>query len=163
MANATMVGLFQGADEAVRFALAGNARLTLVSAKTAARFTYRVRLAPRPAPNFATPRYVWFVCVLTGSDNEGDFTYLGTISSEMRDPHPPTSRAIFSWGRKSRIAGDAPSVHAFAWAWGHLAKGRLPDALEVWHEGRCGRCGRALTVPSSIAAGLGPECAGRAA
>ena len=31
--------------------------------------------------------------------------------------------------------------------------------LEVWHEGRCGRCNRALTVPESIASGIGPECA----
>ena len=27
-----------------------------------------------------------------------------------------------------------------------------------WHEGRCGRCGRKLTVPESIEAGYGPEC-----
>jgi hypothetical protein len=29
----------------------------------------------------------------------------------------------------------------------------------VWHEGRCGRCGRKLTVPESIESGFGPECA----
>jgi hypothetical protein len=26
------------------------------------------------------------------------------------------------------------------------------------HEGKCGRCGRLLTVPSSIESGIGPEC-----
>jgi hypothetical protein len=30
--------------------------------------------------------------------------------------------------------------------------------FEVWHEGKCGKCGRALTVPSSILTGIGPEC-----
>jgi hypothetical protein len=25
-------------------------------------------------------------------------------------------------------------------------------------EGKCGKCGRALTVPSSILTGIGPEC-----
>lgn len=31
--------------------------------------------------------------------------------------------------------------------------------IEVWHEGRCGRCARRLTVPESILIGIGPECA----
>jgi hypothetical protein len=30
---------------------------------------------------------------------------------------------------------------------------------KVHHEGRCGRCGRTLTVPESIESGIGPECA----
>jgi len=33
--------------------------------------------------------------------------------------------------------------------------------LEIWHEGRCGRCNRKLTVPASIALGIGPECGQR--
>jgi hypothetical protein len=40
----------------------------------------------------------------------------------------------------------------------HLrAKIKMPN-LEIWHEGRCGRCGRKLTVPESIHNGYGPEC-----
>jgi hypothetical protein len=33
--------------------------------------------------------------------------------------------------------------------------------LAVYHEGRCGACGRRLTTPESISSGLGPVCAGR--
>lgn len=132
-------------SEALAFVLAGNARLTLVSRKTGARFTYRVR---RPAD--AGTDGVHFVSVLTGPDNEHDFQFLGTIFEGARFVH----------GRKSKIAEDAPSARAFAWAFRHLAQSReLPELLEVWHEGACGRCGRALTVPESIARGLGPECA----
>ncbi len=32
---------------------------------------------------------------------------------------------------------------------------------EVWHTGRCSRCGRLLTVPESIEKGIGPECESR--
>jgi hypothetical protein len=39
-----------------------------------------------------------------------------------------------------------------------LIKNNLPNFIEIWHEGRCGKCGRTLTVPDSIANGLGPEC-----
>jgi hypothetical protein len=31
--------------------------------------------------------------------------------------------------------------------------------LEVWHEGRCAKCGLKLTVPQSIMTGFGPTCA----
>jgi hypothetical protein len=35
------------------------------------------------------------------------------------------------------------------------------NGCEVYHEGRCGRCNRKLTVPESIETGLGPECASK--
>ena len=56
------------------FALAGNARLTLVSKATKARYSYRVKASEDGK--------VHFVSVLTGSDNEGDYTYLGIIGND---------------------------------------------------------------------------------
>ena len=55
------------------------------------------------------------------------------------------------------------SFQAFAWFLASLSRPgtELPEQLEFWHAGRCGRCGRRLTVPASIASGFGPECAGR--
>jgi hypothetical protein len=55
-------------------------------------------------------------------------------------------------------------VRGFGWLWRRLTQGQdLPDKVEVWHEGRCGKCSRRLTVPESIATGLGPVCASRLA
>lgn len=50
----------------------------------------------------------------------------------------------------------------FPWLWQKYVDPvrNLPSQIEVWHEGRCGACGRRLTVPESIANGLGPVCAG---
>ena len=129
---------------AKRFLLAGNARVTFVSEKTGARFTYRVR-----AKKVDGGKVLHFVGVLTGSNNEDDYTFLGTVFEGTKFVH----------GRKSEIAPTAPSAKAFGWAWSHLATGALPPSCEVHHEGRCGRCGRALTVPESIESGLGPVCA----
>lgn len=123
-----------------QFVQAGNARLTIVSKKTGTRFTYRIR---RPADDKP-----WFVQVLTGSDNENSYTFFGTIFTNGELRH----------SRKSSIGETAPSVVAFTWFWAHLLKGNLPEGIEVHHEGRCGRCGRALTVPESIESGFGPEC-----
>lgn len=133
---------FANAIAARTFILAGNATFTIRSEKTGARFTYRVRASEDGA--------VHFVALLNGPDNEGDFQYIGYVR-----------RGVFFHGNKSRINREAPSVKAFAWAFSKIQAGVIPDTLGVWHEGRCGRCGRKLTVPESIEAGIGPECATR--
>lgn len=126
------------------FTFAGNATLTLRSKKTGDRFTYRVRMADSGN--------VWFVSVLTGSDNEGDFEYLGFFKAG--------GEYIYG-GRKARIGSDAPSAIAFAFFAGQLARPTLHPMLEVYHEGRCGACNHKLTTPESIMTGFGPECSDR--
>lgn len=120
------------------FMLAGNARLTLKSIMTSKHYTYRIR---KKDEDF------WFVSVLTQGDNDTGYTYLGII----------TKHGYFL-GRKSDFTQSSKCHVAFNWFWQHLARGRIPEQLEVWHEGRCGRCGRTLTVPESIESGFGPEC-----
>lgn len=141
-----MRGEFTDALSALKFMRAGNATVTLRSRRTGTRFTYRLRLSDDGA--------CLFVGLLTGAGNESAYSYLGRIS-----------RDVFWAGRKVPRVGDvgkdAPSSQAFAWTWRQLVNGNMPSQLEVWHEGQCGRCGRKLTVPSSIAAGFGPECAGK--
>jgi len=133
--------------QALKFMLAGNARLTLRSVKTGTRFTFRIRAKDVRKDEAASPP--WFVSLLNGRENESDYTFLGTIFEDRTYRH----------SRKSTVTPDAPSAKGFAWAWSFLVKSELPPGCEVWHEGRCGRCGRALTVPESIELGLGPECA----
>jgi len=128
------------AAASLAFLLAGNARVTLVSEKTGARFTYRVRQPKADGPHF--------VSVLTGSDNDRDYAFLGTIFD----------RGVYRHGRKSRIGEDSPSARAFTYAWDYLARSEAPPFCQVWHEGTCGRCGRALTTPESLACGIGPKC-----
>lgn len=124
-----------------QFILAGNARFTLRSKLSGKRFTFKVRRPSADRPHF--------VSLLTGSDNEADYTFFGTI---FGDGH-------FKHSAKSSIGPEAESVKVFAWFARLLAQvTTLPENLEVHHEGRCGRCGRALTVPESIESGFGPEC-----
>jgi hypothetical protein len=127
-----------------RFALAGNAIFTLQSKKTGTRFTYKVRAADNGP--------LHFVSVLTGTDNQNDYAYFGFLR-----------RGVFFYGgSKAKISRDAPSVKAFDWFWRHMAaNASAPDSVEVSHEGRCGRCGRPLTVPESVRSGFGPECIGK--
>ena len=130
-------------ERARAFITAGDAVFTLVSGKTGTRFTYHVAAA--------VSREVFFVSLLTGPNNTRDFELLGVIFG---------GTMTFRSAKKSRISEDAKSFVAFDWTWRRLCAGApLPNELEIWHEGKCGRCGRPLTTPESIALGLGPVCA----
>jgi hypothetical protein len=130
-------------EDCRRFIIGGKATFTLRSGRTQARFTYKVKASKDGG--------VHFVSLMTGPDNESHFSYVGYIRRDV----------FFYGGAKSRVSRDQKSVQAFEWTWRELMRGNLPDVLEVWHEGRCCRCGRKLTVPESIESGIGPECAGR--
>jgi len=132
-----------GIDVIRRFVLAGNAIFTIRSPRTGVRFTYRVRQPKKDSPHF--------VGVLTGSNNTRDYSFLGSIFDARN----------YAYGNKSEISIEASSAQAFYWFWSSLTKGTLPSALDVYHEGRCGRCGRLLTVPESLDSGIGPDCASR--
>jgi hypothetical protein len=145
--NGTQGSLFGGNDagtNARAFILAGDARVTFVSLKTGARFTYRVRASDDGK--------VFFVALLVGPSNEEDYSYLGTIFVDNLN---------YRHGVKSRIAFEAPGAVAFDYCWAFLRDGKMPASAEVYHEGRCGKCGRTLTTPESVASGLGPVCGGR--
>jgi hypothetical protein len=130
----------------IAFMLAGNAHVTFQSRRTGTRFTYRIRQAPERHCEQRQPPH--FVSVLTGSDNDTGYSYLGCVYD----------RRSYAHGRKSRIARDAPSAVAFAWVWRKLVAGEMHPELAVYHEGRCGACGRRLTDPLSISRGMGSSC-----
>jgi hypothetical protein len=126
-----------------QFTKAGKAKLTLTSKKTGTSFTYRVKATDTPDR--------FFVSLLTGPDNESSFSYIGLMDCGW-----------FRTTAKSKASPDAPSVKAFRFFCREvLQSGTIPEALEVRHEGCCGRCGRALTDPESIDRGIGPECANK--
>jgi hypothetical protein len=124
------------------FLSAGKAIFTIQSHKTGTRFTYRVRMSK--------DQRVFFVSVLTGADNTSAYTFIGTLKPGVGYVH----------SHKSPIGPDAPSAVAFAWLWRNLKTGvDVAAKADLYHEGKCGRCGRCLTVPESIKTGLGPDCA----
>jgi Family of unknown function (DUF6011) len=141
--------------------LAGNSTFTLVSKKTGTRFTYQVSQCDDK--DNGGKKELWFVSTMTGPDNNSNFAYTGIITR--------ANSGMYSFRRtaKSRISDMAPSYKAINWFLSNalaptFARANTNNALsqvEFWHEGTCARCGRKLTVPESIASGLGPECAGK--
>src|SRR4051812_27477464 len=153
---ALLRGKLSTAEEVKRFVEAGNATITVVSKKSGTRYTFRFSrpsAADTQMHNQAfSARPIW-VSLLAGTDNESNYSFMGTIF--------PT-RCMWDVRRsaKSKVGEDAPSWSAMMWFVESVYKHpeRLVEHAEVWHEGRCGRCGRKLTVPESIMTGFGPEC-----
>lgn len=134
-------GALESANDALRFIFGGNATFTIRSAKTGARFTYKIR-----QPEIGKP---FFASVLAGQNNETDFEYIGFV--------PTSTRGVLCAGSKGKP--DAPSFNALRWVLAKLNnEARIPEDLELFHEGRCCACGRKLTTPESIISGIGPEC-----
>ena len=145
-----MAGEFTDVAALQQFLLAGKAILSVRSRKTGVHFTFKFTRPP-PSPDAVRACPIW-VNVLSGPNNETDYIYLGTIW--------PHSAWQYRHGTKSRVGVDAPSVSAVRWFISLMQRdsAKLFAQVEVWHEGRCGRCGRKLTVPDSVASGFGPEC-----
>lgn len=121
------------------YCLAGNAIVTIRSISTGCRYTYKITSSEGISS-------VYFVKLLTGPENTSNYQYIGTV---FNDGFRITSKSAFLM--------TAPGVRAFKW----FSENWEDERAEVWHEGVCGRCGRRLTVPESIASGIGPTCASR--
>lgn len=145
--------MFTNASDASTFIFGGRARFTLTSKATGKSFTFKMD-APKDRESNQFSSSIRFVKVLDGPNNawDGDWRFLGFVQC---DENEPTSCLIAG---KSGLP-DAPSFKALSWALAHLGRGNIPEGLEIRHEGKCCRCGRSLTVPSSIDTGIGPECA----
>jgi hypothetical protein len=134
-----MEGLLIDPIKAFDFMMAGNSTVTFKAVKSRKHFTYKVKRAK--------DRNIRFVSVLFG-DNTSEYMYIGML----------TEQGNFIHTRGSKCHPDAASFKVFGWTWAHIRALNIPDSVEVWHEGRCGKCGRKLTDPESIEQGLGPIC-----
>lgn len=124
------------------FVFAGKAIFTLENPATANRFTYKVKKHDE--------KDLWFVSLLSGPDNTHDYTYVGTVFAD----------GTFHRTKASKIGENTKSFQAINWFFNKV-KANPPETVNVYHAGRCGRCGKLLTVPSSIENGFGPECLGK--
>lgn len=133
--------LLESNERAKQFIQAGKAIFTIRNEETMNRFTYKFKKARSSSG-------VHWVYVLTGSDNEHDYKFIGGWSLTKG----------FICSPQSQINPTATSVKAIEYYTRRLFDGSLPEKIKTYHMNHCGRCGRLLTVPESIVSGYGPEC-----
>ena len=132
--------MFTSAQAAQDYIVGGRGILTVRSVRTGVHFTFKIGKPAR-----ADGPWVLFVSVLIGREN---YEYLG---------HLGVAEMSFTSSRRTTRT-MATAAKAFEFLMACLKKGALHADLEVSHEGRCGCCGRRITTPGSLAAGIGPEC-----
>jgi hypothetical protein len=129
------------------FFMGGNATFTVDNGK-GTHYTFKIRQPKKDNPRF-TGRAPHFVSLLTGPDNVNSYSYLGMI----------TALEGFKLTKASKMNDASVPVKVLRWVLNLVAtNGSMPTGYKVHHEGKCGCCGRALTVPESIERGIGPEC-----
>lgn len=135
------------------FVLAGKAIFTIQPpAGVAEKAHYTFKVTHKEASERWPEAY--FVSLLTGPENTSDYTYVGMLEA---------GSGLLRLTAKSALGGDSYPVRllervlARVWAGEQAVIQAAGYALH--HEGKCGRCGRLLTVPASIESGIGPECA----
>lgn len=133
--------------KALDFMTGGNAIVTLVDYSQEIRHTYKLMASENQ-------KYLW-IKLLTGPDNTKNYTEIFIFHVDADGLPQLTFR------HNNKVNERMPSVQLFRKVFRNLILRPEDDMdwLEIWHVGRCCRCGRTLTVPESIAAGIGPECA----
>jgi hypothetical protein len=137
------------------FILAGRAVFTLeISKEFSEKWSLPLHYTYKITKKEATESFpeVYFIGLLTGPDNVSDYTYMGTVQKNGN----------VSLTRKSRYKPDSWPyrliVRALACVFSDKQQDLLDAGFDMHHEGRCGKCGRVLTVPASVLSGFGPEC-----
>lgn len=115
-------------------------------------YTFKIQ-ASEPSEKFPKPAH--FVKLLTGSDNTSDYSYMGKLVPETGEVNLTA---------KSCVGEGAWSLRIVRRVLAQMFEGEGLAAIQAagWdidHMGKCGRCGRPLTVPESIECGIGPDCA----
>jgi hypothetical protein len=134
------------ASSVMRFLLAGNATITLQNRVSGDHRTFRIKRSEDGKK--------WFVSFMSGNDNETGFSYMGLLENRLGETR-------YRLTDKSRYRDDSTVQKTWQWFFAHITRGNIPANLAVFHAGRCCVCGRKLTVPASVASGIGPECAKR--
>jgi hypothetical protein len=134
------------------FIFAGTAIFTVVNETTGNRFTFRVRKAGWGTSDVKSD--IFYVSVLTGSDNNSCYTFLGSFFGGKNQ--------MYRHSPKSKIGFSAVSNKVIDWFFQNYIKNpNVYTTVKVYHSGKCGKCGKKLTTPESIKSGLGPYCRSR--
>lgn len=154
-------GRIRDAGPIRKYIMGGNSTFTCVFGEAIGRRTFKVKSSKKnPEANWSTgnqDRDKYWVTLKTGpGDSYTDYMTIGVLRINPLDGYYRFDPKLNADGKMHMGAALFDSI------WTPLEQGCTWNwRIEFWHEGSCGVCGRKLTVPESVAAGIGPECAGK--
>jgi hypothetical protein len=133
------------------FVLAGKATFTVALPNNGGHFTYHVwRSDPEPGSKYTSP--AWFASLLKHSGAKRG-TYIGMVSAG--------DGTVRTTAKSKLKPTDLPFqmlVRVLARVWKDEQVVILEKGYGLDHAGKCCRCGKELTEPTSLEVGIGPEC-----
>lgn len=137
--------------DALKFMLAGMSEFILISGKTGKRLVYKLDKKESNKSKDGEKQYVYW---LNTAEKNGTMIYAGVLFFDSND-----SKFKFGKGARGNLTNDDIRVKSILYVLNALQKGKTDINVTVMHTGKCGKCGKKLTDPESIAIGLGPKCA----
>jgi hypothetical protein len=135
-------------DKALAFMLAGKSEFILHSTKTGDDFKFKITKKESNKKD-SEEEFVYFVNILHGSES----TYAGHMRFNKN-----TNMFEYFKGQKGKIEPKDLAIRSLIFVLNKLMRNEIVGNLEVYHTGKCGKCGKKLTTPESIVTGLGPQC-----
>jgi len=127
------------------FILAGKSKFTLENIKTNIHLTFSVTKVPE--------KQMYFVGVCNKYDG---YMFIGCLYTNKE-----LTEFSFVKGKKLNPDEEQLSIKAFNYIKADYLERNIPNEnMKFYHHGHCCKCGRVLTTPESIKAGIGPFCAG---
>ena len=126
---------------------AGRALLTFVNTDTKNHITVKVKqMKDRDDRSKKLP--IYSLSIRMNGDGENGYVFAGSLFKD-------TLR--IKWGKE--VVPHSTITKISEWLIGLVKNPQLvAPNLQMFHEGICCCCGRTLTNPESIVAGIGPEC-----
>lgn len=137
-------------NKAIEFLLAGKSEFIAVSGRTGYKIKYKITRKESNKKDDNASEYVYFIKTVV--DNQE--VYAGILYYDNKE-----QIFKFSRGQKGKLDIHHINIKSLLYIINNLYRGNSKLNVRIYHMGRCGRCGRALTTPESILTGLGPECA----
>ena len=138
--------------DGLRYMLAGKSEFTMISLRTGGRLKYKLTKKQTKNNKDDTSEFIYYVNTFDG----GEYKYAGVLFYDRVED-------VFRFGKGAK--GKIPSTHiniqSLLFVINKLNEGNDAINIELYHVGKCGRCGRKLTTPESLLLGLGPECSAK--
>ena len=142
-------------DKALEFMLAGCSEFIMKSGKTGHKLRYKLdkKLSTQMKNSDGSlgGDYIYW---LNTAESNGTFVYAGVLFFDNK-----TKQFKFGKGARGNLNYNDVRVKSILYVLNRLYKGETSVNVEIYHVGKCGRCGKRLTDPESIERGLGPMCA----
>lgn len=136
-------------DAALPFMLAGKSEFTVVSMRTAVRFSFKLTKKKSTSGAAGAAEFIYFVNVIHGDNS----IYGGLLYFDNR-----TEAFMFSKGKTGLVGAEDVRIKSLLYIVNNLLAKNYGIDVSIYHCGKCGRCGKKLTTPESVLTGLGPEC-----